>query len=111
MRSISIPLRTSLMIGTNESGTAVKDVTAPGPAIRSNTAGKYSKKSSRVTCLGATARVSISDPAHKVSSCFPTFENMAESYLAQTLPSGNYRMGISCLRTGRFEMAAIAVSG
>lgn len=62
IRSISIPFSTSLIMGTKESGTAVKDVTAPGPAIRSSTEGKYSKKSSRVTCLGATARVSISDP-------------------------------------------------
>ena len=62
MRSISIPLRTSLMIGTKESGTAVNEVTAPGPAMRSKMPGKSSKKSSRLTCLGATASVSISDP-------------------------------------------------
>jgi hypothetical protein len=55
------------MIGTKESGTGVKLLTASFGASLRSMSGKCSKKSSRLMCRGATARVSISDPAEDVS--------------------------------------------
>ena len=68
IRSISMPLRTSFMMGTKESGTGVNEVifslqTFSFSATLLKISGNNSKKSSRVTCLGATARVSMSEPS------------------------------------------------
>lgn len=99
IRSISMSLRTSLMIGTKESGTAVKEETAL-PATFSKTVGYKSKKSSRLTCLGATARVSISEPTHRQS-----FEHGmrldVEPYQGRTLQGDNFRTPGPCRQTGQ----------
>ena len=70
IRSILIPENSNLMIGTNASGTGVIFSIAPGGDIRSRIGGKSEKKSSIMTCLGATIKVSISDPTNIRISCF-----------------------------------------
>lgn len=70
IKSMLIPEYSSLMIGTNASGTGVISSIAPLLDMRSKTAGKCSKKSSRETCFGVTTKVSISDPALGVNRRF-----------------------------------------
>lgn len=62
IKSMLMPAYSNLMIGTKESTTGVRSVIAPGGDIFTRRSGKYLKKSSRVTCLGPTTRVSISEP-------------------------------------------------
>ena len=72
IRSISTLAHFSLMMGVCASGTGVSSFGTSEDFFLSKS-GNNSKKSSLVTCFGATRRVSISEPESKVSDQFGAF--------------------------------------
>lgn len=68
IKSMLIPEYSNLMMGTNDSCTGLTSVMAPSGVISRSRSGKYLKKSIRDTCLGATTRVSMSEPGPNTPS-------------------------------------------
>ena len=92
IKSMLMPENSSFMIGTKASGTGVSSSMAPGGESFSSVGGKCSKKSSRVTSLGTTTRVSMSDPvaSYQLSSGIEVY--LFSKYLAHRHPADSFHM-------------------
>ena len=90
IRSMLIPENSNLMIGTKASGTGVNSWMASFGAMRLMIFGRYSKKSSRDTCLGTTTRVSMSEPTLGVSGISIVDACFYPAHQAHRPPGGSY---------------------
>ena len=88
IRSIDIESHLNLMMGTKASGTGANSETSERwRSIFSNTL----KKSSRVTCLGTTTRVSISEPNEGELQSWADEMGYCDTHLDHIPPTGMSR--------------------